>query len=178
MASELTRVEVEMFLQELGRRYTSPALLYLVGGGALLLLDNPRRTLDIDYVGHDMPIRWTELQRVIDALAIEMGLKIEAVPLDEMIPLTVDSAQRHLSLGAYGSVQVYIFDPYAIALSKLDRGNEPDLQDIVFLIRRNLINPDALKQVLQEAIPHANEYDLNPKQMQKNLDAVRTMLKS
>jgi len=93
-----------MFLQELGRRYTSPALLYLVGGGALLLLDNPRRTLDIDYVGHDMPIRWTELQRVIDALAIELGLKIEAVPLDEMIPLTVDSAQRHLSLGAYGSV--------------------------------------------------------------------------
>jgi len=59
----------------------------------------------------------------------------------------------------------------------LDRGNESDLQDIVFLIRRNLINPDALKQVLQEAIPHANEYDLNPKQMERNLETVRQMLK-
>ena len=177
MASELTRSDVEKFLQELGKRYFEPAVLYLVGGGALLLMDNPRRTLDLDYVGHDMPIRWTELQRVIDALGNELGYKIEAVPLDEMIPLPSDSARRHLPFGTYGSVQVYIFDPYAIALSKLDRGNESDLQDIVFLIQRDYVEFEELEQMLTSAIPRAGEYDLNPKQMTKNLETVRQMLK-
>jgi hypothetical protein len=177
MASELTRADVDVFLQELGKRYTAPAALYLVGGGALLLLDSPRGTLDVDYVGHDMPSRWNELQRVIDALGNEMGIKIEAVPLDDMIPLPLNSAQRHLPVGAFGSIQVYIFDPYAIALSKLDRGNESDMQDIVFLIRRNYIYLDELDLVLRAAIPSANQFDMNPKQMQKNLDTVRQMLK-
>ncbi len=177
MAGELTRVEVDAFLQELGKRYTKPAVLYIVGGGALLLLDSPRRTLDIDYVGHDMPIRWTELQRAIDALANEMGLKVEAVPLDDMIPLPMNFAERHVTVGKYGNIQVYVFDPYAIALSKLDRGNESDLADIVFLIERNYINPNVLEQALRNAAPRAGEFDLNPRQMDKNLDAVRQMLK-
>ena len=37
------------FLTRLGERYSNPATLYLLGGSALLLLGNPRQTLDIDY---------------------------------------------------------------------------------------------------------------------------------
>lgn len=93
-----------------------------------------------------------------------------------MIPLSTNFAERHIHFGAYGSVQVYIFDPYAIALSKLDRGNESDLQDIVFLAQRHYIDLDALEQMLTSANPRANEYDLDPKQMSKNLETVRQML--
>lgn len=167
MASELTRAEVDKFLSALDKRYTTAATLYLVGGGALLLLDSPRRTLDIDYIGHDMPIRWNELQHVIDELSHELGIKVEAVPLDDMIPLPMNFAQRHIAVGDFENLQVYIFDPYAIALSKLHRGSESDLQDIVFLVQRDLINLAQLEQFLRDATPRAAEFDMNPKQMQK-----------
>lgn len=176
MASELTRADVDKFLSALDKRYTTAATLYLVGGGALLLLDSPRRTLDVDYVGHDMPIRWNELQHVIEVLSHELGIKVEAVPLDDMIPLPMNFAQRHIAVGNYEHLQVYIFDPYAIALSKLDRGSESDLQDIAFLVQRDLINLAQLEQFLRDATPRALEFDMHPKQMQQNLTAVRQML--
>lgn len=45
---------IEEFLARLGGRYPKQATLYLLGGGALILLGSSRDTLDIDYVGNDM----------------------------------------------------------------------------------------------------------------------------
>jgi hypothetical protein len=40
----LATSEIQGFLQRLGERYSHPATLYLLGGGALCFLGNPRRT--------------------------------------------------------------------------------------------------------------------------------------
>lgn len=77
---------LEALFQELGKRYAKPATLYLLGGGALMLLGSSRNTLDVDYVGKDIPGLWTDLQRTIAEPALGMEIKIEAVPYDEMIP--------------------------------------------------------------------------------------------
>lgn len=175
MADSVSTKQLESFLQELGKRYPKSATLYLLGGSALVLLGGNRPTLDIDYVGIDIPGLWDELQHLIDELASEMGLKVDAVPYQEMIPPLADAANRHIRVGEYGRIHVYIFDPYGIALGKLDRGFPSDLEDVVFLIRRNLISLTQLEKFIQDAIPSARQFDLNPKQMQKNLDIVRRM---
>lgn len=176
MADDIDAAKLESFLQELSKRYLKPATLYLLGGSALILLGSTRRTLDVDYVGIDIPGRWTELQQLIAELATEMQLKIEAVPYGEMIPPLPDSAQRHILIGNYGQLEVFVIDPYAMALGKLDRGFPSDLEDVVFLIQRNFITVVQLEKMIRDVIPFAAQYDLNPNQMQANLAIVQKML--
>lgn len=121
------------FLQRLGERYPHSAKLFLLGGSALCLLGNPRRTLDIDYLAESPPDKAAELQATIDSLAAEMKLELEAVPLDEFIPLPDDASTRHRQVGQFGGVTAYVFDPYSIALSKVARGFEADLQDVLLI---------------------------------------------
>jgi hypothetical protein len=45
----VTAASLDTFLQKLGQRIHQPATLYLLGGSALYLLGNLRKTLDVDY---------------------------------------------------------------------------------------------------------------------------------
>ncbi len=88
----ITIGQIYALLTEVGDRYPQPATLTLLGGSALCLLGSTRSTLDIDYVGHDL--HKNELQRVIDLVAQEMQIEVEAVLIDGFIPLPEDSATR------------------------------------------------------------------------------------
>lgn len=151
---------VQEFLENLGRRYPEQATLYLLGGSALLLLGSSRDTLDIDYVGDD--INKNNLQIAIEETAIELGLETEAVPIDRFIPLPEGNEQRGIHIGQFGNVTTYIFDPYSIALSKIDRGFDTDIEDVIFLIQRNHINSKELESIIKNAVSHAGKYDLHP----------------
>ncbi len=171
----VTVEEVKAFLTQVGVRFPQPAVLYLVGGGALLLLGLERPTFDVDYIGTDIPGRRNDLERLAQEIADELRLDVEAVPFQEMIPLLSGANDRHLLLGQFGKLTVYAFDPVSLAVSKLDRGFEYDLEDVLFLLKRRLIALTQLEQAVAEAIPSASQYDLHPQQMRKNLDIVRRM---
>ena len=48
MDDSLTTDEIRQFLEQLSRHYSQSTILYLLGGGALCFLGNPRHTVDID----------------------------------------------------------------------------------------------------------------------------------
>lgn len=148
------------FLERLGARYPKPATLHLLGGSALILLGSARETLDIDYVGDD--IHKDDFQIVIEAVAKELGLDAEPVPIERFVPLPEGSEQRGIHIGKFGTVDVFVFDPYSIALSKLDRGSDRDLDDLVFLIQRGQIKQEEFERILSDALPHADKFDFNP----------------
>jgi hypothetical protein len=150
--SGLTSADIEEFLRRLGKRVQQPTNLYLIGGGALSLLGSPRRSLDIDYVGSDLPTPEDVLAVTIQSLAAEMKLEVEGVPIDRFIPLPHGADSRHRLIGRYGNLTAYVFDPYSIAISKIDRGFETDLQDVVFLIQRKLLVFDQLLQYANAVI--------------------------
>ena len=127
----LTIADIETFLRRLGDRYPHPTTLYLLGGSALCLLGSPRRTLDIDYFGSDRPDPEDVLAATIRSVATELHIEIEGVPLDQFIPLPQDSDSRHRFIGRFGNLIVYVFDPYSIAISKLDRGFETDPHELL-----------------------------------------------
>ena len=120
----MNRTDIMNLLQELGRRYDQPVDLYLIGGAALCLLGNVRITLDIDFVGNDMPIaaetQPNTLRATLESVAAELRVEIEAVPLEQFIPVPGDADTRHHLVGSFGTVRVYVFDPCGFALSKLD----------------------------------------------------------
>jgi len=158
--NSVSRQNIQEFLERLGNRYSKQTKLYLLGGSALILLGSSRDTLDIDYVGDD--IQKDDFQIIIEEIAGELELETEAVPIDRFIPLPEGSEQRRIRIGQFGNVDVYVTDPYTIALSKLDRGIDADLEDIVFLIQRNHINLKELERITQNAISQARKFDLHP----------------
>ena len=156
----------------------TPDELYLIGGAALCLLGNPRTTLDLDFVGNDLPTAAERtlgtLRGELEKLADELQIEVEAVPLEQFIPVPLDAHLRHCLIGQFGALQVFVFDPYSIALSKLDRGLPTDLQDIEFLLQQGVIERSQLAVVLEQALTQAVEFGLNRSEARIRLSQLRT----
>ena len=169
----ITSDTLEVFFQNLGKRIEGRVSFYLVGGSALLLLGSPRETIDVDYVIEPSS---TEVEGLIKQLSNEMQLDLEPVPLDEFVPLPAEAGARHRLIGHYGQIDVYVFDPYSIALSKLDRGFDTDIDDILFLLHRAIITLPILEQVVRDALPRLRDFDMNSGDLIKHLQAVQDAL--
>ncbi|MFZ1040192.1 MAG: DUF6036 family nucleotidyltransferase [Anaerolineales bacterium] len=148
-----------ILLAILGKRVPPSSRLILVGGSALAMLGSTRLTIDIDFIGDDMSP--DELQKFIIQVAKERKIVAEAVALDRFIPLPNGSDQRMIHIGRFGNLEVFSADPYSIALSKLDRGFDTDIDDIIFLVKRHLIDIPKLERIMKEALPRAHEFDMN-----------------
>lgn len=152
--------DINSILQILGGRVPAGSQLVLIGGGALSLLGSPRLTVDIDFVGDD--VHPSALHLFIMQIAKELKIHVEPVPLDRFVPLPKGSAERSIYIGQFGNLEVYVADPYSIALSKLDRGFDTDFEDIIFLIHQSRISLKELERITREALPDARKYDFHP----------------
>lgn len=171
----ITSDHIRALLTEVSRRYQEPATLYLLGGSALCLLGSERATLDIDYVGHDL--QKDALQQVIDQVAEELQLDVEAVPIDEFVPLPSGAYTRSVPFEQFGAIAVSILDPYTIALSKLDRGYDTDLEDVLFLLHQGLIQVEQLQGITEEAITEAQKFALDTEGIRERLRFVRNQFR-
>lgn len=156
----MDNTEIQTILQALGERVPPASRLVLVGGSALALLGSPRLTIDIDFLGDD--IHPSELHQTIMQVAKELKIFVEPVPIERLIPLPKGSAERSIYIGQFGNLEIYVADPYSIALSKLDRGFDTDLDDIVFLIQHDHITLEELERITQDALPLAGKFDFHP----------------
>lgn len=156
----MDNTEIHSILQTLGEQVPPASSLILVGGGALALLGSQRQTVDIDFVGDD--IHPNELHRTLIRMGREMKIQVEPVPIDRFTPLPEGSEDRKIRIGQYGNLEVFVADPYSIALSKLDRGLDTDFADIVFLVHHNHIALKELEAMTRNALIHAGKYDFNP----------------
>lgn len=152
--------ELQAILQLLGTHVPPATQLTLVGGSALVLLGSPRLTLDIDFVGDDL--RPSAVHQALMQAAKALNVYLEPVPLERFIPLPAGSAERALYIGRFGNLEVFVADPYSIALSKLDRGFDTDFDDLVFLVQNNYVRLGELERLAREAILYTRQFDLSP----------------
>ena len=170
----MDNAEIQSVLQTLGEHVPPASRLVLVGGGALALLGSPRLTIDIDFVGDD--VNPNKLHRTIMQIARQLNIDVEPVPIERFVPLPEGSDKRSIHIGQFGNLDVYVADPYSIALSKLDRGFDTDLDDIVFLIQHNYIVLEKLENFTKNALAHARKFDFNP-EILDHLQELRARLK-
>ena len=173
----VTTIVLQQFLKKLGEQFPHPAKFYLLGGSALCLLGSPRETLDVDY-SLDPPAvpedaGKEDIEQILRQLSSELRLDLELVPLAEFIPLPPNAEKRHRFLGRYGQVNVYIYDLYSIALSKIARGFESDLEDVEFLLGQDLIAWDELEGYFKSILPRAKKADIDPKEFEKYFNTLR-----
>jgi hypothetical protein len=151
----IDRAAIEQFLQRLGREVTAPGRIYLVGGAALvhrLVRGEGATTMDIDLaldVSNEDAVQ-TALRQLKQAL----NLNIELASPGDFIPLPANWQQHAPFIGRYGVLDVFYFDFTSLALSKIARGTERDIQDVALLAQQGLITRDQLDTAYAEILPH------------------------
>jgi len=169
----VTLERLRSFLERLGERYPGQGTLYLLGGCALQLLGNPRTTVDVDYTLEFEIGALERFQETLAELAAEMHLDVDDVPLAEFIPLPPQARDRHRLVGRYGSLDVYIYDLYSIALSKIARGFEADLEDVLFLLHKRLIEFAELEHHFDAIFPEVAKVDIIPGEFRDYFEEMR-----
>jgi hypothetical protein len=169
----VTVATLQAFFRRLGERLGGQGDLYLLGGSALSLLGNPRTTVDIDYAFEPGMPAAKRLETAIAELAADMRLDVEAVPIAEFVPLPPRAYERRRLIGHYGQLTVYVFDPYTIALSKIARGFEADLEDVMFMLHQRLIEFEELKRYFHVVLPDAGKADIIPDEFRNYFEEVR-----
>lgn len=171
----MDNTEIQSVLQILGERVPPSSRLLLVGGSALALLGSPRLTIDIDFIGDD--VSPSQLDKIIMQVARELKIYIEPIAIERFIPVPEGSDERTIHIGQFGNLEVYVADPYSIALTKLDRGFDTDFDDMIFLVQRNLLEIEELERVTHQALTRAREFDMNPTEVLAHLQELKDRLK-
>ena len=178
MRRGVDKAAIESFLQQLGRTFHKPARLYLVGGAALVHLGiRPGFTHDIDvqvYGANEGDLIVT-IQKLIERLQIN----IEFAAPGDFIPLPLQWEAHAQFVGRYGTIDVFYFDFYSIALSKIERGNDRDIADVKLLIQYGMVTPDELDNAYQEVLAQLGKgrYPrITPQRFAERYQAIRRLL--
>jgi uncharacterized nucleotidyltransferase DUF6036 len=178
--SDVSRDDIEQFLQRFGQLSQQPGRLYLAGGAELIhggFRGEGATTVDIDLrmdVGDE-----SAAEALIRQLMQQLGVNVEFASPADFIPLPSDWQARSPFVGRYGSTDVFYFDYYALALSKIARGTSRDLSDVMTLSQNGLIHRDELEAAFQQILPqlgHGRFFNLDPAKFAQQYTAALALL--
>ena len=138
----------------------------------MCLLGNQRATFDIDYTTNLDPESERSFEGEINQIAAQLHLDVESVPIEEFIPLPPGASSRRRFIGSYGNIEVYIFDLYTIALSKIARGFEADFNDVSFMLKEKQIYFDELEKYYKIILPEVSKADIAPKDFKEHFNEI------
>ena len=176
MRPPIDRLRVHYFLVKLGIDFRYPARLYLVGGTTLVYEGLRQQSLDIDISYEVADEHEAEFARVIHRLKDEMQINVELASPGDFIPLPAGWKERAKFVGRFGQVDVFHFDLYSTALSKIERGREGDYEDVLAMLRSDQINFDELNRAFQNILPRLERESLkrDPQKFKRNFAALHT----
>ena len=163
---DVSRDDIERFLQQFGQLSQQPGRLYLAGGAELVhggIRGEGATTFDIDLridVGDE-----SAAETLIRQLMRQLSINVELASPADFIPLPSDWQTRSPFVGRYGNTDVFYFDYYALALSKIARGTSRDLSDVLLLAQNGLIQRDVLETASQQILPqlgHGRFFNIDP----------------
>ena len=178
MRPGVDKTAIESFLQQLGRTFRKPGRLYLVGGAALVHAGvRPGFTEDIDI--QISGANEGELIIAVQQLIQQMQINVEFASPADFIPLPSGWEMHAQYVGRYGEIEVFYFDFYSIALSKMERGNNRDIADVKLLVQQGIITLDELDTAYQEVLAQLGKgrYPrVTPQQFSERYTAIRQLL--
>jgi len=173
----VNRSRIELFLKELGEQYRHPGRLYLVGGTTLVFEGYRQQTLDIDIVIEVTPEDHGPFVQAVRKLKETLDINVKEASPGDFIPLPGGYTDRREFIGRFGQLDVFHFDLYSTALSKIERGRSQDLADVILLLQAQRINWERLEDFFQEILPRVGTQSLkqDPVEFEKNFRALEGM---
>jgi hypothetical protein len=150
---EVTKARLQVLLESLGREFRRPARLFLSGGEGLVWRGLRAATRDVDITYEVDPAYHAAWMGCLVALKERLRLSIEEAGPGDFIPLPPGHEARASSVGRFGTVDVLLFDPYSVALSKLDRGHARDIEDVRSLLKAGVLDPGELRRLFEAVQP-------------------------
>lgn len=178
MRHNVTREDIEKFLGVLGKAFRKPGRLYLARGAALVHMGlRSGSTLDIDVAIEttDEDEMVTAIRRIVE----QMQINVEFASPEDFISLPTQWMSQARYVGRYGSVDVFYFDFYSLALSKISRGDDRDLIDVKLLFQQRAITLEGLDAAYHEVLPRMGKrpyINLNPQRFAEHYALVRQQL--
>ena len=177
---DVAREDIERFLQQFGQLSQQPGRLYLAGGAELVhggLRGEGATTVDID-LRLDVSDE-SAAETLIRQLMRQLGINVELASPADFIPLPADWQTRSPFVGRYGNTDVFYFDYYALALSKIARGTSRDVSDVALLAQNGLIQREDLEAAYQQILPqlgHGRFFNIDPAKFAEQYAATITLL--
>lgn len=140
---------IRAFMRELGLRARTPVSIYLTGGATAVLHGWRPSTIDIDL---RVEPEADDLLRLLPELKERLQINVELASPIDFVPAPGWEG-RSLFIESRGPVTFLHFDPYAQALSKIERGHTKDVQDVRDLIEHGLVEKAELLRVFELAEP-------------------------
>lgn len=147
------RQRIEQFLRELGQRFHRPGKVYLVGGTTMVFEGFRRQSLDIDIAFEVSPQDHAAFVQAVRQIKDELAVNVEEASPGDFIPLPAGYRERSQFIGRYGQLEVFHFDLYSTALSKIERGTGEDFADVLALLLHGKIEIGMLQACFDEILP-------------------------
>jgi hypothetical protein len=154
MRPNVTRADIEQFLNDLGVMAHTSGRIYLAGGAALV--HSQVRGLGASTEDIDLKLDVADEQAVEDAirqLKIKSSINVELASPADFIPLPPNWESMSTYVGRYGGLDVFYFDWVTLALAKILRGSSRDLHDVALLQQNGLIQRNDLETAFQAILP-------------------------
>ncbi|MEM7126967.1 MAG: DUF6036 family nucleotidyltransferase [Chloroflexota bacterium] len=135
MRQRIDQQRIEQFLQRLGREFHRPGRIYLVGGTTMVYEGLRQQTLDIDLSIEVDDADHSAFIAIVRKLKNQLSMNIEEASPGDFIPLPSGHKDRSPYIGRSGQLDVFHFDLYSVALSKIDRSTGEDIADVLALLQ-------------------------------------------
>ena len=170
LRASVDRTRIETFLAKLAEDFHRPGRILLVGGTTIVFEGLRQQTLDIDLVIEVDPKYHAELIQAIRKLKDRLSINVEEASPGDFIPLPAGYEGRHQFIERYGKLEVFHFDLYSTALSKIERGREQDYEDVLALLRAGLLEWEKIVACFAEILPQMGERSLkqDPVEFEQN----------
>lgn len=177
MRPPIDRKRVHTFLVRLGIEFRHPARLYLVGGTTMVYEGLRDQSLDIDISYEVADHLDAEFSDCIRRMKDTMQLNVEYASPGDFIPLPAGWHDRAKFVGRFGQIDVFHFDLYSTALSKIERGREGDFQDVLALLSDSQIDLGELRAAYINIMPRMLKESLKrrPERLAGNFAAMEQM---
>ena len=136
--------QLDRFFRVLAKGVASPVTVILTGAGAGVLWGHVRPSLDVDFavrLARRSDAAWKQFERAAQTASKLTGLAVNyAEDIDRWGSITLLDYQRHTHLVRHiGQLTVRTLDPAYWTIGKLSRYLDPDVQDLVAVLKRKRI---------------------------------------
>jgi hypothetical protein len=154
MRPNVTRADIEQFLNDLGAMAHTSGRIYLAGGAALVHSQVRGLGASTEYIDLKLDVADEQVVEVaIRQLKVRSSVKVELASPADFIPLPPTWERMSVHVGRYGGLDVFYFDWITLALAKIERGFSRDLHDVALLQQNGLIQRDDLEAAFQAILP-------------------------
>lgn len=153
----MNKRQIDRFFRVLARELDAPAQIVLTGAAAGSLWGQVRPSLDVDFA--ITPVRWGQRQWARFEEAIQRASRLTGIQanyaedIDRWGPITLLDWRHHtMPYRTFGTLRVRLLDPAYWSIGKLSRYLDPDVEDMVTVLKRQRMDPRRLIRLWARAL--------------------------